>query len=478
MKRASLKRVICVCLTLCMVLGIISAFPAFASSVQITISNNAAGFYTDFDGVKTGALNFDVKVTLPDGVSVEGYGIQYLPRAIYDDDNIVEKPWLSADAGKPAMSEDGTSFFAELQEIPEELFDDEFAVVAYAIVDGITYTSAPAYAKVQGSSNLGTKQRLQADLSGNFTVLCVADPQSENWDSWTQARTDLENAILRSNPDLVMIQGDLNDYNFTMPEAYWDYFIEPLENRDIPWAVINGNHDSYSSVNHTFFTSYKNCLTAKMDSKDPLYHDGRPVNYVLPVFSSEGDENIFAVWGMDTGTGGSNGYHGITAQQIQWYDRESDKLTVANGGTPVPGLMCVHIPITETFDMYYDNYDGVTYIPKQAGDVHQPFYGVLYNSVDNGYAADENTYRFTTTHGITTTSNSTGMNSITSDANNAGFYDAMKTNGDIKITTFGHNHTINIIGSYNGMLLGFTGKIGKYDKLDYLTRGGRVVRFN
>lgn len=477
MKIASLKRVICICLTLCMVLGVISVMPAFASTVQVTITNNAAGFYTDSEGVKTGALGFNVKVDLPKDASVDGYGIKYLPRAIYDDTSIAEKPWLNAAAGKPAMSENGSSFFAELQEIPEELFKEEFAVIAYTIVNGVTYTSAPAYAKVQGSSDLGTKQRLQADLNGNFTVLCVADPQSENWNSWALARTDLENAILRSNPDFVMIQGDLNDYNFTMPEAYWDYFIEPLEERDIPWAVINGNHDSYSSVNHVFYTSYKNCLTEKMDSKDPLYYDGRPVNYVLPVYSNDGEENVFAVWGMDSGTAGSNGYHGVTAQQLQWYERESDKLTAANGGTPVPGLMCVHIPITETFDMYYDNYAG-TYVPKQVGDVHLPIYGVLYNSVDNGYAANENRPRFTTAHGATTTSNSSGLDSITSEANNVGFYDAMKANGDIKITTFGHNHTINIIGSYNGMLLGFTGKIGKYDNLDYLTRGGRVIRFN
>lgn len=479
MRETSFKRVLSVCLTLCMVFGTFCAIPAFASSPQVTIANNTAGYYTDAQGVKTGALNFTATVTFSTENTLEGYGFQYLPRTLYDNAEIAdaEKPWETVTSGLPVSFVSGQTFSIELQDIPEELFDDEFAVVAYADIDGTRYTSAPAYAKVQGSKDMGEKQVLQCDLNGNFTVLCVADPQSETLESWTQSRTDLENAILRSNPDFVMIQGDITDYSYITPAAYWDYFIEPLEERDIPWAVINGNHDSYSMINQRMYESYENCLTTEVDPYDANFVSGRPVNFVLPVYANNGEDNVFAIWGMDTGTGGSNGCHGVTANQVAWYEAESDKLTAANNNTPVAGLMCLHIPLTETFDMYYDDADG-TYEPKVAGDVHQPIYGLVYNSIDNGYAENNSTYKFTTTNGITVTSNSSGMNSITSEANNAGLYAAMKEKGDVKITTFGHIHTVNVIGNYNGMLLAFTGKIGKYDKLDYLTRGGRVIRFN
>lgn len=478
MKRTSLKRVLCVCLTLCMVFGTFCAIPAFASAPQVTIANNAAGYYTDAQGVKTGALNFTATVIFPEESVLAGYGFQYLPRAIYENEEIAEKPWETVESGLPVSFVSGQTFSIELQDIPEVLFEDEFAVVAYADVDGTRYTSEPAYAKVQGSKDMGTKQTLQADLNGNFTILTVADPQSESWADWTQARTDLENTILRSNPDLVMIQGDITDNSFVTPAAYWDYFVEPLEERDIPWAVINGNHDSFSLVNQRMYESYANCLTTQVDSYDPNFNSSRPVNFVLPVYANDGAKNIFAVWGMDTGTGNSNGYDGVTESQINWYKAESDKLTAANDGETVPGLMALHIPLTETFDMYYDNSDGATYVPKQAGYVYQPIYGVVYNSVDNGYAANDNVRAFTTGHGITVTSNSSGLMSITSEGNNRGLYAAMMEKGDVKITTFGHVHSINFIGNYKGMLLAFTGKIGEYDKMDYLTRGGRVIRFN
>ena len=474
MKKATFTRLLSVCLSLCIMICAVAGVPAFAAEPQVTLAATAAGFYTDADGVKTGALNFTATVVF-DG-ELESYGIQYLPRNILEDESVTDKPWETVVSGLPVAFESGDSFSAELQDIPEALFADEFAVVAFADIGGVRYTSAPAYAKVEGSADMGTKQRLQCDLNGNFTVLCVADPQSENLSKWTEARNDLENAIKRSNPDFVMIEGDITDSGLTTPPAFWNYFVEPLEERGIAWGVINGNHDVYTMVNHRMYTSFENCLTTRVDAADPNFDVNRPVNYVLPVYANNGEDNVFAIWGMDTGTGNGNGYEGVTAAQVNWYKAESAKLTAANNGKPVTGVMCLHIPLTETIDMYYDSYNG-SYADKVAGDVHQPIYGLLYNSVDNGYAPSTSTKVYTTTHGSKVTANS-GLDSSTAPENNRGLYAAMKENGDVKIAVFGHQHTVNIAGNYNGIMLSYAGKIGHYDQIDYLTRGGRIIRFN
>ena len=52
MKIASFRRLLCVCLTMCLLLGTVAAVPAFAAEPQVTVAATTAGFYTDANGVK------------------------------------------------------------------------------------------------------------------------------------------------------------------------------------------------------------------------------------------------------------------------------------------------------------------------------------------------------------------------------------------------------------------------------------------
>ncbi|MBQ8266944.1 MAG: hypothetical protein IJZ21_00980, partial [Clostridia bacterium] len=61
------------------------------------------------------------------------------------------------------------------------------------------------------------------------------------------------------------------------------------------------------------------CFNEKVSSGDPNYEYTRPMNYVIPIYSYDGQKIVFAVYGMDTGTSNIYGYEGLTKKQINWY---------------------------------------------------------------------------------------------------------------------------------------------------------------
>ena len=85
---------------------------------------------------------------------------------------------------------------------------------------------------------------LFCDNDGNFTILIVSDPQCDTKKQWNEARDELETLIIRSNPNLVVINGDMNSRN-QIPYSEWEEFISPITSRNIYWCTTNGNHDPF-----------------------------------------------------------------------------------------------------------------------------------------------------------------------------------------------------------------------------------------
>lgn len=295
--------------------------------------------------------------------------------------------------------------------------------------------------------------KLSCDKNGNFTILAVSDPQCDTEEQWQEATSELETLLLRSDPDLVLICGDINSDNY-IPQKMWTRFISPLTKRKIPWATLNGNHDPFTKAHYEMFRQSEYCLNRTVRKSDENYEETRPMNYVLPIYSHDKKRIVFAVYGMDTGTENEHGYEGVCDKQIAWYRAQSERLKQKAQGKTIPALLCLHIPLPQTLDLYHSTDNPVF------GVVNEKDNGTKNYLCENGMVVDKSWIR------------------ATAKENDRGLFQAVLAQGDVKAILFGHVHKTNLIGSYKGVLLGFTGKLSTGCYSDERCRGGRVLRFH
>lgn len=280
------------------------------------------------------------------------------------------------------------------------------------------------------SKNIFYNHKLKCNENGEFTVLVVADPQCEKSCQWHEAAKELEILVEKEKPDFVLINGDMETNNLISREN-WEIFVEPITTRNIFWSTVNGNHDPFSEEINRMYMSFDRCLNATVDCTDEFYEEERPLNYCLTIQANNSEKVVFAIYAMDSGKDYDDaGWQGYTPKQINWYRRCSNELKKENGNKPVTSLMCCHIPFHEIQFM-------------------EILHGVCNENI--------------------------GRTSINF---NFGTFDAIKEQGDVKIAVFGHSHKINRIGIYEGVLLGYAGKISTGSYHDELARGGRIIRFN
>ncbi len=306
---------------------------------------------------------------------------------------------------------------------------------------------------------------LHCNKEGNFTILVVSDPQCDIKEQWYEARDELEILITRSNPDFVIINGDMNSRN-KIPSDMWEIFIKPITSRKIYWSTTNGNHDFFTKNNYKMYKKYNNCLNSLVNQGDKNYENKRPMNYVIPIYSNNGEKIVFAIYGMDTGTSNKYGYEGLTKKQINWYKEKSKNLAKLNENKKVISIVCMHIPITQTLDMFYSAGGGYS-TAKTNGGVYK-VYGVTNQkgtAVQNYTCSDGTFVNKSYLH-------------VTAPQNDRGFFNEVLKQGDVKAIIFGHEHNTNIIGSYKGVLLGFAGKLSTGCYSDEFCRGGRIIKFN
>ncbi len=309
--------------------------------------------------------------------------------------------------------------------------------------------------------------RLTCNENGDFKILIISDPQLDWPEVYHEGPEEIEILLERVHPDFVMIDGDLKTIN-DFDKAYLDGIVAPINERNIPWAYVNGNHDRFTEEHHAWYKSHPNCLSEVVPSHDPDFEADRPLNYLLPIYSHDEKEQVFAIWGMDTGMYNEFGWEGLTEKQIRWYQRKSNAQTQANS-KKVTGLLCCHIAFTQILDLFYSKKDGKTAVLGEQGDAYPCLghFSPVEEYSDEYYVTDTGTKIV-----------GRGGSSCTRPKNDRGMFSAIQEQGDIKIVVFGHEHIKNMVGCYKGVLLGYSGKISMGCGADELCRGGRVVQFN
>ena len=222
-----------------------------------------------------------------------------------------------------------------------------------------TKASAMTSSSEGKSASLPITKKLSFNKDGKFKIIQFTDIHAVYKEGETNHSYDIMNKILDiEKPDFVMYTGDIvTEYT---PAALWEKVTSLPAERNIPFAVVFGNHDSERDTPrdkvYEIVVGLKGCLnTPKTESVDELFGY---TNQVIPVYKSDApDEKAFLLYLFDSNAisdlpGASHREDWIRSNQIDWYVTQSKRLTEENGGVPYPALAFFHIPLIEFGNVY------------------------------------------------------------------------------------------------------------------------------
>lgn len=278
------------------------------------------------------------------------------------------------------------------------------------------------------------KHPLKFDKLGKFKIVQFADIQ-EGPD--TDPRTlELMNRILdKEKPNLVVLTGDNIDGKCKTTEDVKKAITNiagPMEARNIPWAIVFGNHDDEHLVmsKEQMMNFY---MTFNYNISQIGFKTGNRIgNYNLLIQGTSSQAPEFNIYLLDSGkyrTSGSYDY--ITCTEICWYKTIAKKLKKQYKKV-IPAIMFFHIPLQEFYTAYQIGYvDGLRLEPEGASLI------------------------------------------------NTGMFHTIVNTGDVKGIFVGHDHSNTYTAILDGVLLGYAGNAGyaTYGN-PKLQRGARVFEIN
>ena len=161
-------------------------------------------------------------------------------------------------------------------------------------------------------------------------------------------------------PDLVVYLGDQVEgkhpwihlgNNEAHVKQVIDRVLAPVVERDIPFAVVFGNHDSQDSgvskeIQMAYYQTLPGCLA--VDEGDALPGCG---TYHLLYYSADGSRPVVDLYFVDSLEYDSGGGYGcVSKEQIEWCAAEMEVVKDANGGVSIPALYFQHIIVPEIYD--------------------------------------------------------------------------------------------------------------------------------
>ena len=200
-----------------------------------------------------------------------------------------------------------------------------------------------------GVSAFAAPLRFGAD--GKYKILLIADPQDDATPEPDMVPL-IETAIRRTNPDLIVVLGDLvedHDVNAETDEAgnvrelsyeetldncraALDFVFAPIIASGIPYTAVLGNNDYQSGVTADDWYALLRRQEGILLPETKVYTDGRR-DSVLPVLGTDGSEAL-RLFLLDTGT------KGVTREQVKAFGSLNDDRNV-------PALVFQHIPVSE-----------------------------------------------------------------------------------------------------------------------------------
>lgn len=219
---------------------------------------------------------------------------------------------------------------------------------------------------------------------GSFHILMVSDFHGGEKYFRPQKKA-LHILLEETKPDLVILGGDTviggmfwaHECREETLRDYLTYTMEEIEEKNIPWAHVYGNHDGESCfaltpdlqrkallMQQKVYKSFPHCISGQGD----LDLHGMS-NYVLPVLSSENDSVAYRLYAMDSLSSVTDFAHACNmpdcsfrypnnlvpgqnddsiplSDQVFWYYNESLRAEKEDG-KKTPAIMWMHNPLPE-----------------------------------------------------------------------------------------------------------------------------------
>jgi len=309
-----------------------------------------------------------------------------------------------------------------------------FVIVLVIILGVLSLSIRPEYTGVDYSpadTQNNIDKTIKFNSNGKLKILHITDTHLKLNHNFDPTIWLVEKACDLENPDIVMLTGDIvtNCENVEDTKKMINALMNIFEKRNIPVAVTFGNHDSEVGVmSREDLMAYYNTFSSSVSVDDGESLSGCGT-YNIPVYSSNGEKVKFNLWVFDSGDYDENGHYScVRPDQIEWYNKISDKLKEDNNGEIVNSLVFQHIIVGEIYDVL------------EKSESKKPYaYKHLYND-DEYYRFDPEQINYGTIREFPCPG-----------YENYGQFNAMVEKGDVLAMFSGHDHTNAFGVKYKGI---------------------------
>ncbi len=309
-----------------------------------------------------------------------------------------------------------------------------FVIVLVIILGVLSLSIRPEYTGVDYSpadTQNNIDKTIKFNSNGKLKILHITDTHLKLNHNFDPTIWLVEKACDLENPDIVMLTGDIvtNCENVEDTKKMINALMNIFEKRNIPVAGTFGNHDSEVGVmSREDLMAYYNTFSSSVSVDDGESLSGCGT-YNIPVYSSNGEKVKFNLWVFDSGDYDENGHYScVRPDQIEWYNKISDKLKEDNNGETVNSLVFQHIIVGEIYDVL------------EKSESKKPYaYKHLYND-DEYYRFDPEQINYGTIREFPCPG-----------YENYGQFNAMVEKGDVLAMFSGHDHTNAFGVKYKGI---------------------------
>ncbi len=300
-------------------------------------------------------------------------------------------------------------------------------------------------------------------------VLQLSDTQICNWGDLNEwCYKYVKETVEATNPDLILITGDVVYGKFDPNGTLLTSLINFMETLDTPWAPVFGNHDNESLMGVDWqcaqLEAAENCLfkqgdiTGNGNYSVGIEQDGEllRVFYMMdsngcgsPMIDQNGNATI-----PEPGTNEVRTSAGFSSDQVMWFTREIERIHALDEDVKISFAFHIQPLIFKTAFEKYDEYNGLL-VDGSNSELKNPL------NLDTMETADDTDFGY--------------LGRIAKGPWDVGnvVFNKMKTLGTDSIFV-GHEHCNSVSIVYEGVRFQYGQKSSTYDRFNWVTREGTI----